>query len=114
MADKVIINGISWTPEMVKQKIATSDEAVKKALLRIYSFQTEDEKIQHSTHHTNGKGFNGVDAQILTSFCEQLLKKGWLSQKQIQLARKKVIKYSRQIFDWMKEDHKATFKKFGL
>jgi hypothetical protein len=114
MADKVIIKGVEWTPSLVKEKIASSEDAVKRALLRLYSFQTEDEKQALSTHHTNGKGFNGTDAEILSSFAEQLLKKGWLSGKQIELARKKLLKYSRQIFEWMKEDRKATYKKFGL
>jgi len=114
MAEKVIIKGVEWTPQMVKEAIAKSDEAVKRALLRLYSFQTEDEKQNFSTHHTNGKGFNGTDAEILSSFADQLLKKGWLSQKQLELSRKKLLKYSRQIFNWMKEERQTTYRKFGL
>lgn len=114
MADKVIIKGIEWTPERVKESISKSDEAVRRALLRLYSFQTEDEKLALSTHHTNGKGFNGTDAEILSSFADQLLKKGWLSKKQIELSRKKLLKYSRQIFNWMKEERQTTYRKFGL
>lgn len=94
----VIIEGIKWTPDLIKERIETSDLAVKKALLRIWSYQTEAEKEVGQTRETNGVGFNGIDAEILTSFAEQLDKKGWLSPKQIAIARKKLKKYSRQIY----------------
>jgi len=94
----VEIDGIRWTPALIKERISTSDIAVKKALLRIWNWQTEDEKHTHSTNQTNGVGFNGVDAEILTSFAEQLSKKNWLSPKQIAIARKRLMKYSNQIY----------------
>jgi hypothetical protein len=110
----VVVKGVQWTPEMVKEKILSDDRALKNALLRIYSFQTEDEKVHEQTSHTNGKGFNGLDAEILTSFAKQLESKGWLSPKQIILTRKKMVKYSRQIFDYIKENRVQTYTKFGL
>jgi hypothetical protein len=113
-SNHVMIKGVQWTTEMVKEKILSDDQALKNALLRIYSFQTEDEKRAHHTTHTNGKGFNGTDAEILTSFAKQLENKGWLSPKQIILARKKMVKYSRQIFEYIKESRKQTYAKFGL
>jgi hypothetical protein len=94
----VTINGINWTPDLIKERIETSDLAVKKALLRIWSYQTEAEKQVGQTRENNGIGFNGVDSEILTSFAEQLDKKKWLSPKQIAIARKKLKKYSRQIY----------------
>jgi len=94
----VEIDGIRWTPALIKERISTSDKAVKAALLRIWNWQTEDEKYTHSTNQTNGVGFNGVDAEILTSFAEQLSKKNWLSPKQIAIARKRLMKYSNQIY----------------
>jgi hypothetical protein len=94
----VQIGDTKWTPELIKERIETSDKAVKNALLRIWGWQTEAEKETLQTHESNGVGFNGVDAEILTSFAEQLTKKGWLSHKQIALARKKLKKYSRQIY----------------
>jgi len=93
----VEIDGIRWTPALIKERISTSDKAVKAALLRIWNWQTEDEKHTHSTNQT-GVGFNGVDAEILTSFAEQLSKKNWLSPKQIAIARKRLMKYSNQIY----------------
>ena len=95
----ITINNRVWSPDAVKQSLLESDKAVKAALLRIYSFQTEDEKRSEETQSSNGKGFNATDAEILSSFSVQLTTKGWLSPKQIALARKKLMKYSRQIYN---------------
>lgn len=111
---KITIKGVEWTPEYVKQQIIENDSALKKALLRIYSFQTAEEKLVEGTHETNGKGFNGTDAQILSSFAKQLEERNWLSPKQIAIARKKMVKYSRQIFTYIVENRQETYKKFGL
>ena len=111
---KITIKGVEWTPEYVKQQIIENDSALKKALLRIYSFQTAEEKLVEGTYETNGKGFNGTDAQILSSFAKQLEERNWLSPKQIAIARKKMVKYSRQIFTYIVENRKETYSKFGL
>jgi hypothetical protein len=111
----VSINGVQWTPEMVKEKIAKSDKAVKAALLRLYSWQTEEEKVVEGTKVNNGLGFNGTDAPFLTSLAKQLEEKGWLSAKQITIARKKLSKYSRQIFDHhIMAQRQEVYDKFNL
>jgi len=112
---KVVIKGVEWTPSLVKEKILTSDNALKAALLRLYSWQTEDEKVTQETREANGKGFNGTDGAILSSFAEQLLKRGFLSPKQIAIARKKLPKYSRQIFEHQIVANRVkTYEKFGI
>lgn len=111
---QVIIKGVIWTPDTIKAKLQTSDQAVKNALLRLYGWQTADEQQEGATREQNGKGFNGADSEILSSFSEQLKTKGWLSQKQINIARKRVLKYTRQIFTYMADTQQATFKQFGL
>lgn len=111
---QVIIKGVIWTPDTIKAKLQTSDQAVKNALLRLYGWQTADEQQEGATREQNGKGFNGADSEILSSFSEQLKTKGWLSQKQIAIARKRVLKYTRQIFTYMADTQQATFKQFGL
>ena len=68
-----------------------------KALLYIYDFQTEDEQSSQSTNHHNNMGFTGSDANILSSFAKQVISKGWLSDKQMELLRRKIIKYAGQI-----------------
>ena len=95
---KVTIKGVEWTPALLKEKIQSSDQALIAALLRVYSWQTEDEKQSERTTETNSKGFNGIDAEILSSFAKQWETRGFLSPKQKEIARKKMPKYSRQIF----------------
>jgi predicted GTPase len=111
---------------MVKDLLTRNDKAVKRALVVIWERQTEDEKAAHTTHENNGIGFNGVDAPILTSFVEQMKRKGetqglnwkqgeaWLSPKQVQLARKKVMKYSGQLFRIMVEKPRNQARDLGL
>lgn len=97
------VKGVRWTPSIIKHKIETSDDAVKHALLRIYSFQTDSERQSEETTEANGKGFNGVDAEILTSFAKQLETRKFLSPKQITFARKKLVKYTMQLFGFIVE-----------
>ena len=112
---RVIIKGQEWTADRVKQLISTNDQAVKNALLRVYSWQTQDEQQAEETRESNGKGFNGLDSRILSSFAEQLKERGFLSPKQIAIARKKLLKYSRQIFLLqVAPQHTNLVTKFGL
>lgn len=80
-------------------KTASNDAAAKAALLRIYSYQTKEEQATGHTHEYNNKGFNSNDAEILSSFALQLETKGWLSPKQMTIVKKKISKYSNQLFD---------------
>ena len=86
-----------WTIEEMKNLIATNDTVLYKALIVLYNGQTADEQRDGATRYTNGIGFNGVDAPILTSFAEFLKKNRYLSVKQKALARKKLPKYAKQL-----------------
>jgi SNF2 family DNA or RNA helicase len=68
-------------------------------LMTIYSFQTEDEKASESTHHDNSMGFNALDAGIMSSFAEFYKRAGFLTPKQLNLARRTMKKYSRQLLE---------------
>lgn len=74
-----------------------TDYAILKAMLRIYMFQTEEEKTRETTQDYNSVGFSGVHGHILTSIANQLITFGNLSQKQLAVVRKIMIKYARQI-----------------
>ena len=106
--------GKTWSPEIVKEEILNNDAVLKRALLRIYSFQTNEEKRAEQTYETNGKGFNANDSKILTSFAIQLETQGWLSKKQIEYARKRMVKYSRQVYTYIVESHRTLVAKYGL
>ena len=55
-------------------------------------------------------GFNGTDANILSSFAEQLLKGRTLSAKQLAIAFKKLPKYSRQVIGFIPADKLAQME----
>jgi len=91
---------------MVRENIAQDDTWLIRGILALYARQTQDEKDSESTEHDNKMGFNGFDAEILSSFSKQIL--AWqaqavkqyaspLSAKQVSLARKKMGKYAGQL-----------------
>lgn len=82
---------------VIQASIDTNDRAVLRALKLIYAKQTEHEKESERTHDANGVGFSAFDAEILTSFCNQLQERSTLSDKQMAIARKKIRKYWKQL-----------------
>jgi len=94
---------------MIKSNIKEGTwEWVARALEVIHSRQTADEQNSGETQHNNSIGFNGLDAQILSSFATQVKK--WkatpvdnrlhpvpLSPKQLIIARNKMAKYAGQL-----------------
>ena len=86
-----------WTQEEIRDLVQTNDKVLYGALRNLYACQTADEQADGSTNHRNGAGFNGVDAGILSSFCEFLNRTGFLTPKQKIIARKKLVKYTKQL-----------------
>lgn len=95
-----------YTKEFVAQKIKENDQWLIRGVLAIYERQTDEEQQTRETTENNGVGFNGVDSTILSSFAEQI--KQWenntarrfpkpLSDKQLAIARKKMVKYAKQL-----------------
>lgn len=106
------------TSESIKALLETSSKAVEKGILVIYDRQTQDEKTTESTNHQNGVGFSGADAEILSSFAAQILRKQsrgielgkCLSEKQMAIAKKKIARYSRQLAEVANEKLGLTSK----
>lgn len=84
----------------------SNDKWLVRGILAIYACQTADERSSQTTKHHNGVGFNGTDANIMSSFARQI--QSWqatenprypspLSPKQLGLARKKMSKYAGQL-----------------
>lgn len=86
-----------WKKDEIRKMLEVNDKAVLRGLVRIYERQTEDEKRNQETSYNNKVGFNGSDAPILTRIATYYLKHGYLSLKQIELVRKKMLKYSGQL-----------------
>lgn len=88
----------------LKAKLGSNSKWAQNALLKIYEFQTSDEKEMECTHDHNDVGFTGVDGEILSSFAKQLQSKGFLSPKQMSILFKKMPKYWKQILSISDEE----------
>ena len=86
-----------WTSEEIKSLIQTNDTVLYRALKRLYSEQTDDEQFREHTVERNGRGFNKVDADFLTSVSKFLNSRGFLTDKQKAATRRKLIKYNTQL-----------------
>ena len=98
----VIKNGKEWTKDSVRELLLTNDKAVNRAVMLIYSFQTADEKIDKNTNTHNGQGYSKFHANIMSSFAQRLQNGQSLSIKQMETARKIIVKYTGQIFNYMR------------
>lgn len=88
----------------VKEQLATNPQWAQRAIVRLYERQTSDEQCTQSTSHRNGMGFSGCDANILSSFAEQINRGRTLSAKQLAIAYKKLPKYVKQIVECIPQD----------
>lgn len=86
-----------WTENEIKNLVQTNDKVLYGALRKLYAEQTSDEQAAGTTKHYNGVGFNGADAKIMSSFAEFLKKTGFLTPKQKAVARRKLVKYNKQL-----------------
>lgn len=86
-----------WTEDEIRNLVQTNDKVLYGALKKLYAEQTADEQRQKGTTHRNGAGFNSTDAGIMSSFAEFLNRAGFLTYKQKAIARKKLVKYTKQL-----------------
>lgn len=86
-----------WEEEEIRELVQTNDKVLYGALKNLYAEQTADEKRSGDTKERNGRGFNSTDAYILSSFAQFLEKTGFLTYKQKLIARKKMVKYTKQL-----------------
>ena len=82
----------------IRGKVQTDRNWAVRGMLAIYKFQTEDEKHLRETVHNNKVGFNGVDAEILSSFCQQVESGRTMSEKQMTIIFRKMGKYASQLY----------------
>lgn len=87
----------TWNKQLIQQLIVQNDRAVVRALLVLYDAQTPAEQADSKTVEHNGAGFTGADAEVLTSLVSFYTRAGFLTPKQVALARSRVPKYWRQL-----------------
>ncbi len=83
--------------EEIKQRIQAEDGYCVGCLLRLYSYQTADEQRDLTTKYDNGEGFNGTDGYVLSDMSKFYLERGYLTEKQINFIRTKIVKYTGQL-----------------
>lgn len=85
--------------EFLQKKLSTDSKWALKALLKIYEFQTPQEKVAESTLIHNEVGFSGHDGQILSSMAKQYLKRKFLTAKQVKFLKQSMVKYWEQLLN---------------
>lgn len=78
-------------------KLLENDKAVVRAIVVLYTYQTTSEQKRGETIEHNNVGFNSPDGVILSKFARYINKGYKLSDKQIALARAKILKYAGQL-----------------
>lgn len=93
-----------WTKEEIRAKLQDAEEWICRGVVAIYKKQTYSEQQAQETTESNGVGFTGCDAYILSSFAKQIIQhesnpkyKQPLSHRQLELAKKKMPKYAGQL-----------------
>lgn len=82
----------------VRKMITTNAVWSQRALLKIFENQTKEEQNSGETVVENGVGFNGIDANILTSFAKSLMQYNHLTDKQMNCLYKMIGKYAKQVY----------------
>jgi hypothetical protein len=101
--EEVVLDALSTHPTkkakvaVLRKWLGENRDAMLWSLVRVYNWQTADEQSAEHTYYHNKIGFSGVDAEILTSYAKQYLKRKSLSPKQLELAHKKMPKYAAQL-----------------
>ena len=86
-----------WTEDEIRDYVQTNDKVLYGAIKKLYDEQTADEKVAGETKHYNGVGFNGADSRFMSSVAEFLIRRGYLTEKQKFAARKRMVKYTKQL-----------------
>jgi len=102
-----------------KLKLSQDANWAMRACEVVYQYQTASEKAAQATTQDNGVGFSGTDAELLSSFAQQIAKNraakaagtfpknyGLLSPKQTALVLKRMPKYASQLISHLEASGK--------
>jgi len=88
-----------WTKAEILDLVATNVTFTGRCLQKLYARQTTDEQESRTTHHSNGRGFNAIDAEVMTGIAIWYREKGFLTSKQLLVVRRKLTKYVGQLLE---------------
>lgn len=96
--------------QIIREKLRNCDPWILRGLHAIYQRQTEEEQAAERTIEHNGIGFSGIDGDILSSFAERMIQRGYVkehaphynlgmffSPKQEAILRNRMPKYAGQL-----------------
>jgi hypothetical protein len=104
---------MNFTKESIQDKIRTDVRWTIRTIEILFDRQTTDEQRYGQTYVRNGRGFNGRDSEIFTSFYHQIQKRKGvlnsggqlmnyftlLSEKQLEICQKHLPKYWGQVLE---------------
>lgn len=93
-----------WRRELQSLLLA-SDEALERAIIRIWEQQTYSEQEAGMAIIVDGVGFNKFDAPLMSKYARQLLYTGALTTYQKKKARSVMPKYWKQLMRISKVQH---------
>lgn len=96
--------------EYLRKRLSEDKQALR-AMELIYNYQTPTEQSHKRTELRNNIGFSGVDAELMTSFVNQYKTRGFLSKKQMEIVRRVMKKYWRQVKEASDEKKLLTMVK---
>lgn len=87
----------TWNVNEIKDLLKTKDKFVLRSLIKLYSFQTKEEKHHKESTESNNKGFNKFDAETLTPIAQKVVKGNVITEDQVTYVRNKIMKYAKQL-----------------
>lgn len=94
------MKAIDWEDDLaykVRRAIWDNDRAVERAIILLYERQTADERQDHTTKHSNGRGFSGAHASLGTYWAKWILQGRSLTGHHLVRARDMVSHYVGQL-----------------
>jgi len=88
---------MTLTKKDIRKKVTTDPKWAMRAISVLYEYQTADEQSDGTTRHSNKVGFNGVDAQFLSSLAYQINLGRNLTKRQLEVAMPRLGKYAGQL-----------------
>ena len=89
-----------FTREQIDNLLKKNSAAVERGILRLYSFQTQDEQASSTTKHHNGKGFSGPHARLGTYYAKWIASGKHLTGKHVGKALHICLVHSQQLTDF--------------
>lgn len=83
--------------EKMRAQITRDEKQAARALVRIYSYQVEDEKKRRDVRYRNNVGFMPQDAKLLSGIACWVLAGHELTEKQFNAVKDRIAKYAGQL-----------------